>query len=144
MAMEELPLPEPHLFFLGAGIVLHLVRPHKITSVRGPHHLVGWLFIVLGGALAVWATRSASNTDLENPDGVVTDGPYAISRHPMYGAWTLIYLGVALVSNAAWLLILLPLLLLLVHRDALREERRPEERFGSAYRPYRGRVRRYL
>jgi hypothetical protein len=52
----------------------------------------------------------------------------------MYLAWTLIYLGVAPVINAAWLLILLPLLLLLVHRDALREERHLEERFGSAYR----------
>jgi protein-S-isoprenylcysteine O-methyltransferase Ste14 len=99
---------------------------------------------VVGGALAVWATRSASTTDLENPDRVVTGGPYALSRHPRYVAWTVIYLGVALVVNAASLLILLPLLLLLVHRDALREEKRLEERFGSAYRAYRGRVRRYL
>ena len=62
----------------------------------------------------------------------------------MYEAWTLIYPGVALVIKAGWLLILLPLPLVLVHREALRDERRLEERLGSAYRAHRGRVRRYL
>jgi protein-S-isoprenylcysteine O-methyltransferase Ste14 len=62
----------------------------------------------------------------------------------MYVAWTLIYLGVALVLNTMWLLVLLPLLVVFIHREARREEIRLEEAFGEAYRTYRHRVRRYV
>lgn len=59
-----------------------------------------------------------------------------MSRNPIYVAWTLIYLGVALVLNTAWLLLLVPLLAALIHREAQREEERLEEAFGSEYRAY--------
>jgi protein-S-isoprenylcysteine O-methyltransferase Ste14 len=62
----------------------------------------------------------------------------------MYVAWTMIYLGVALVLNTLWLLVLLPLLAVLIHREARREESRLEDAFGEVYRTYRRRVRRYL
>ncbi len=72
------------------------------------------------------------------------DGPYGVSRHPMYTGWTCIYLGVAFVVNTRWLILLSPVLLALVHFTALAEERELEKRFGSAYRAYKKRVRRYL
>jgi protein-S-isoprenylcysteine O-methyltransferase Ste14 len=62
----------------------------------------------------------------------------------MYVAWTLIYLGVSLTLNTVWLLSLLPLLAVLIHREVKREEHRLVEAFGDEYRTYRRRVRRYL
>lgn len=81
---------------------------------------------------------------MARPDRVVTDGPYAMSRHPMYVAWTAIYLGVALVARTAWLLLLTPLLVVLIRREIAREEERLAEIFGPAYVAYQARVRRYL
>jgi protein-S-isoprenylcysteine O-methyltransferase Ste14 len=57
----------------------------------------------------------------------------------MYVASTLVYVGIALVANAAW-----SLLLLATHVVVLGEERSLEGRFGAAYRSYKTSVRRYL
>jgi protein-S-isoprenylcysteine O-methyltransferase Ste14 len=62
----------------------------------------------------------------------------------MYLAWTLGYVGVALVAGTAWPLLLLPVVLLATHVAVLREERSLERRFGAAYRRYKVTVRRYL
>jgi protein-S-isoprenylcysteine O-methyltransferase Ste14 len=51
--------------------------------------------------------------------------------------------GIALVANAAWPL-LLPGVLLATHLVVVREERFLEGRFGAVYRSYRTSVRRYL
>jgi protein-S-isoprenylcysteine O-methyltransferase Ste14 len=62
----------------------------------------------------------------------------------MYIASTLVYVGIALVANAAWPLLLLPVVLLVTHIVVVREERSLERRFGAAYRSYKTSVRRYL
>jgi protein-S-isoprenylcysteine O-methyltransferase Ste14 len=48
------------------------------------------------------------------------------------------------VANAAWPLLLLPVVLLVTHIVVVREERSLERRFGAAYRSYKTSVRRYL
>lgn len=140
---RNLPLPETHLGVFAAGLSLTLIKGLRVTSGRWRARL-GWLLIVEGIALAAWATRTAGTVDLEHPDRLVTGGPYARSRHPMYVAWTLIYVGMALALNSGWLLLLAPPLAWLVHRDTEREEHRLIEAFGSEYEAYRSRVRRYL
>lgn len=140
---RNIPLPEVHLSLLVAGVILGLLWPRRITSARSVR-LIGVPVIVVGVVGAVWATRTAGPVDLERPERLVATGPYAISRHPMYVAWTLIYLGVSLTLNAAWLLILLPLLAMLIHREIKREENRLVETFGDQYLAYRRRVRSYL
>jgi protein-S-isoprenylcysteine O-methyltransferase Ste14 len=62
----------------------------------------------------------------------------------MYVAWTVGYVGVALVTNAAWPLLLLPVVLLVTQVVVMREERSLERRFGDAYPSYKASVRRYL
>jgi protein-S-isoprenylcysteine O-methyltransferase Ste14 len=47
----------------------------------------------------------------------VTDGAYVLSRHPMYVAWTALLLGMAFVLRTAWLLLLMPVLAVLIHRE---------------------------
>jgi protein-S-isoprenylcysteine O-methyltransferase Ste14 len=75
---------------------------------------------------------------------LVDSGPYAFSRNPMYLAWTVGYVGVALVAGTAWPLMLLPVVLAVTQVVVMREERFLERRFGDAYRSYKTSVRRYL
>ncbi|HSK97522.1 MAG TPA: isoprenylcysteine carboxylmethyltransferase family protein [Euzebyales bacterium] len=138
----NVPVPEAHLGVAAAGLAIGVLRPRRIGGQ--PARCVGWGLVASGVALAVAATRAAGATDLARPDHLVTSGPYARSRHPMYVAWTAIYLGFALVVRSAWLLRLTPLLAGLIHREARGEEERLAERFGAEYDAYRARVRRYV
>ena len=55
------------------------------------------------------------------------------------------YVGVAILLNTAWPLLLLPLVLLVMHRGViLREERYLEQKFGDEYIDYKMRVRRWI
>jgi protein-S-isoprenylcysteine O-methyltransferase Ste14 len=76
---------------------------------------------------------------------IVTSGPFRFCRNPLYGALTLIYLGLTFAFNT-WLgmVLLVPLLVIMHFGVVLREERYLEHKFGEAYRLYRSRVRRYL
>ena len=95
----------------------------------------------LAGGVGV---RSAAEVDLEHPHQLVLRGPYAVSRNPMYLAWAIVYVGIALVANTVWPLLLLPGVLLATHVVVVREERFLEGRFGAVYRSYKTLVRRYL
>jgi protein-S-isoprenylcysteine O-methyltransferase Ste14 len=140
----NVPLPEAHLVGLGAGTLAHLLAPWTLSWPGWTGDAVGWPLLLAGLCLAAWAVRAAADVDLERPKQVVHGGPYAFSRNPMYVAWTLVYLGITLVANAAWPLLLLPPVLLATHVVVVREERSLERRFGHAYRCYKASVRRYL
>ena len=140
---RNVPLPEAHIGLMTAGVVAHVLRPWPIGTARSVRR-VGWLLIVTGVALAASATRAAGRLDLAHPEDVATGGPYAFSRHPMYVAWTLVFIGVGLALNTVWLMLLVPPLAVLVRRDARNEEDRLVMMFGADYEAYRARVRRYL
>jgi protein-S-isoprenylcysteine O-methyltransferase Ste14 len=54
---------------------------------------------------------------------VISDGPYAVVRHPMYGGALLLILGVPLLLGSWWGLALAPLLVFLLAVRAVLEER---------------------
>jgi protein-S-isoprenylcysteine O-methyltransferase Ste14 len=54
---------------------------------------------------------------------VITSGPYAWVRHPIYAASLAIHAGTALLLGARWGLLGLPVLALLLGRRAVLEER---------------------
>lgn len=138
----NVPLPEAHLGIGALGAVLSVLWPRRLTWE--PARRIGWFLLCGGVALATWATRAAGATDLVRPDRLVTGGPYALSRHPMYVAWTAIFVGLALVARAVWLLLLGPLLVVVIRRETRQEEERLADVFGVEYQMYRARVRRYL
>ena len=76
---------------------------------------------------------------------LVFTGPYRWTRNPMYLAMLLLYIGIALLFDIVWALVLTPLVMLLVVRLVIRrEERYLEGKFGEEYRQYKGRVRRWI
>jgi protein-S-isoprenylcysteine O-methyltransferase Ste14 len=141
---RNVPLPEPYLGGLGAGILLHVFVPWRLVPTEWIGHAVGWPLVLAGGALALWAVTAAGVVDLEEPDRIVVAGPFTRSRNPMYVAWGLVYVGVSFLVHTAWPLVVLPAALALTHVTVLREEHELERRFGAEYRDYRSRTRRYL
>lgn len=111
---------------------------------------VAVLLFVAGATVALWGKRvmEAAGTNV-NPalpsTAIVTSGPFRLTRNPLYLSMLSLYLGAALATNAAWLLILLvPLLAILHFGIVLREERYLEAKFGEPYRVYKTRVRRWI
>jgi protein-S-isoprenylcysteine O-methyltransferase Ste14 len=74
----------------------------------------------------------------------ISGGPYRISRNPIYVAFTLIYVGVALLCRAVWPFLFLPVVLVGIVRQVQREEAYMERRFGHPYVSYKAKVRRWL
>ena len=140
----NIPIPEAHLGGLGTGVLLQVVTPWSLPGPAWVGQACGWPLTLAGLWLGAWAVRAAAGVHLGRPDQLVDRGPYAYSRNPMYVAWTLGYVGIALVAATAWPLPLLPPVLAVTHLEVLREERSLERRFGPAYRSYKASVRRYL
>lgn len=142
--LRNLPLPEAHLGGLAVGIVLQILFPWRLLPAAWMGHLFGWLFVGVGLFLIAWAVAATAGVDVREPSRLIVRGPYAYGRNPMYGAWTLLYVGIGLLVNTVWPLAVLPVVLLLTHLQVLREERHLDARFGDEYRRYRRRTRRYL
>ncbi len=76
---------------------------------------------------------------------LITDGPYRFSRNPSYVSLTLLYLGVGIILNNGWILLLVvPVLLVMDLWVVRKEERHLETKFGEDYLRYKAVVRRWL
>ncbi len=76
---------------------------------------------------------------------IVTTGPYRLTRNPAYLGMALVYIGIALLAEALWVLVPLPLVVALIDRAVItREERYLERKFGREYLDYKATVRRWV
>jgi protein-S-isoprenylcysteine O-methyltransferase Ste14 len=76
---------------------------------------------------------------------IVRTGPYRFSRNPIYLAFSLFQLGIAIWVNSLWLLATLVGAVALIHSIVIpREEQYLERRFGAQYLDYKASVRRWL
>ena len=127
------------------GVALDVWRPLKIIEHLWLKHILGWPLLLSGSLLAAWAVLTFKAMDFSQPTGIIDSGPYQFSRNPMYVAWTMLYLGTAMLVNTWWLLILLPAVIAFTHYVVVRQEEPIlEQKFGDDYRAYKCRVRRYL
>lgn len=142
---SNVPIPEAHIAGIIAGIILQFIYPLSVNWQPGIGYMLGGLAIGSGALLAGWAVMTAADLDIESPTGIVTTGPYAFSRNPMYVGWTLLSLGIALAANNLWILLSLPIVIFYTHKFViLKEEQILEEQFGEPYQEYKKGVRRYL
>lgn len=97
-------------------------------------HAPGWMEVA-GGLLIVaafygWAgvlkANSFASTTIrlqqERGQTVISSGPYAIVRHPMYAYALLLLVGMPLLLGSLWGLLALPLFVLLLTARTIREE----------------------
>jgi protein-S-isoprenylcysteine O-methyltransferase Ste14 len=147
---NNLPLPAGQAVGIVAVLVLDRVGPAPLPGPRGLQRAAGATALAAGCALNVWALverrrRTSGEFQLEQPQSVVTTGPYAFSRHPMYVGWWLIHLGVGMLRGSAWVAATVPVAAIVEHfGGVVVEERALAREFGDAYAEYRGRVPRYL
>ena len=133
----------PRRTWLGIGFVLQTVWPRRLGGSAAAR-VGGVALLATGIGIMAWATASAGSNDLGHPDRLVVDGPYTHSRNPMYVGCTLVYLGAAVVRDAAWPLILSPAVAAAVHREVRREEVLLAARFGAEFEAYAARCVRYV
>jgi protein-S-isoprenylcysteine O-methyltransferase Ste14 len=117
------------------------------------HTVATWLglaLVVFAVGIAMWGRRTmqaaGTNVDPHRPTTVIVkNGPFRFSRNPLYMALTLIFLGLSLVVNTWWGIVLLfPVLIIMHWGVVLREERYLDQKFGASYQEYRSKVRRYF
>jgi protein-S-isoprenylcysteine O-methyltransferase Ste14 len=143
------PPPLTYLLTLLLGLALDK-RLHVPFLPQALARLLGWPLVGGGMALATWfirTMRGADTTlDVDKPvSNLVQDGPFRYSRNPGYLSLAMIYSGVAILRNALWAILLLPLLLVMTQRELIeREERYLERTFGEEYLAYKRRVRRWV
>ena len=143
------PPPVFYLAALVAGILVHVFVPIRLFPEYWIGHPAGWPVVAVSLVLFGWSLRTFRRAG-EHPEferetqTIVSDGPFRFTRNPFYVSMTLLYVGLALISNSAWPLIFLPLPLLGAHYTVRREERYLSELFGDEYEGYRDRVRRWF
>ncbi len=111
---------------------------------------VGWLGVLAMAALFLTAFRTLARAKTPinpnaRPEHLVTEGPFGITRNPIYLGNTLLLLGVGMVSGIAWFIPLALVAAFVTQKAAIeREERWLAEKFGKRYRDYAKRVRRWI
>lgn len=137
---------------LSLSLILHRLRPLRPAApgTSQGRRRFGALLIVGGMIPAAWAAwtmhRQGNNPDPSHPVvSLVVDGPFRISRNPIYLSLTAAYAGAGILLGTLWHLLLLPGLFAIIRRGVVqREEEYLIRRFGDDYRSYMSRVRRWL
>jgi protein-S-isoprenylcysteine O-methyltransferase Ste14 len=131
---------------LGAGWLYPLpVVPPPIPCI-----LVGGGVFSVGFALAIWAivTIRRAGTQIETykpTTTIVANGPYRLTRNPVYIGMFLGQAGLAIGFNDLWLLaMLVPFYLVVRYGVVAREESYLDRKFGAVYLSYKSRVRRWI
>jgi len=147
-------VPVPWVFVLGylAGVGLQLtVFPRVHLSARTTHVITtcGAVLLVIGAIIAGWGLvlfhkARTTTTPGKTSKALVTQGPYRMTRNPMYIGLTIAYLGeMGLLVEIAPII---PLLLVIAYLNWIVipvEESQLRDIFGEDYAHYSGRVGRW-
>jgi protein-S-isoprenylcysteine O-methyltransferase Ste14 len=147
-------VPPPLVYAAGFGLGLGLHRLAPGDDLPASLRTVGLGLGVAGvaaalalcaSALATFRRAGTSPVPVRPAMALVEAGPYRFTRNPMYLGLGVGYLGLALILDRAWTLLLLPAVLGVIRYHVIaREERYLESRFGPAYDAYRRRIPRWL
>ncbi len=141
--------PFIYLGFLVLGLMLNWLWPQPLLP-ETLRYILGGALMALGLALALLSIRrfkaAGTDFDTQKPDtAILTEGPYRLSRNPIYMGLTAVYAGIGVAMDAPWVwLTLMPALAIMHYGVILREERYLERKFGQEYLAYKAQVRRWL
>ncbi len=137
------------LAFAAPGGMVHYFWPLSVAP-----RPVAWTLAGIAGvaslSLALWGAwqlkRAGTAIDpYGSSSAIVTSGPYAFSRNPLYVAIGLLFAAVGLGFNSVAMLAMIPPWLVVMHFGVvLREERYLAAKFGATYIAYQRQVRRWL
>ena len=146
------PPPLIYAIPLLLGLILHVLFPVHLVRYL-PHVVRGFLGgSLLGFALTfitiAFRTMKGANTNVDPRQpttSLVIEGPFQITRNPLYFSMTLFYTGITILVNTLWTALLLPIILIAMRKGVIdREERYLERKFGEQYLRYKAKVRRWF
>jgi protein-S-isoprenylcysteine O-methyltransferase Ste14 len=145
----RLPPPLVYLAGLAVGFALEALLPG--SSVPGMvQWFLGGALVVAGVALlasfnTVFTRRGTAVEPWKPTTAIVTTGPYRLTRNPAYLGMAIVYVGIALLADALWVLVPLPFVLAVIDRAVIaREEHYLARKFGREYLDYKATARRWI
>ena len=130
-------------------VCLHLLVPVR-QIISAPYRYLGVIPLATGLAVVLWAAgifRRAETTikPFEKSSTLVVQGPYRVSRNPIYLGMVCGLVGVAVMAGSVTPFLVVPAFAYLIDRRFIRaEEGLLEQTFGSQYVAYKAEVRRWL
>jgi protein-S-isoprenylcysteine O-methyltransferase Ste14 len=141
--------PFVYLTSILVGVLIQLTKPLPFLP-RSLAMPVGVTIILLALALFFYSVAKfrAAGTPVparKPTTTIVRTGPYRFTRNPIYLAFSLLQLGIAIWINSLWLLATLVVAMALIHYVVMpKEERYLAQKFGAPYLDYKASVRRWL
>ena len=150
--VANLGLLRPPLVFLTSlvsGAVMHLAMPLPFLpatlAVALGVPLVAVAIALFSYSVAQFRAAGTPVPARKPTTVIVRTGPYHFSRNPIYLAFSVFQLGIAISVNIVWLLATLVGAVALIHYVVIpREEQYLERKFGAQYLDYKAAVRRWL
>jgi protein-S-isoprenylcysteine O-methyltransferase Ste14 len=149
----SISVPPPFLFFafLGVGFLLDYLFPYKLFRLPWtPRIFCCGILLATSAYLALGSIiillRNKTPFDPSKPTvKIVCEGPFRLSRNPMYLALLFLLASVAVFTGSLWMCLTVPALLIIFDIGAVRpEEEYLERNFGGQYLEYKAKVRRWL
>lgn len=134
------------------GLALTFVYPVPIVAPSTTRLVIGvgsalilsFLALAISANITFGRAGTPANPYAETR-ALAVNGPYRFTRNPMYLGLVLMTVGLGLVMNSMWLILMaVAVMLALRNLVIVHEERYLEEKFGDTYRAYLKRVRRWL
>lgn len=148
MSLARVPPRYFNLLIIFA-FILHYLIPIKILIPK-PYSYSGILFIISGLIFNIWATNHLRKTGTpvefdEAARELVTDGPFRMSRNPIYLGGLFLLLGIA-ITLGSLIAFAFPIALFLILNKVYipKEEHVLENSFADQYLAYKKRVRRWV
>ena len=146
--MKFLDLPPVWLaYFMLGAYAAEVTIPLSLIPSSG---LVGWGLIALGVILAAWAAiefgRARTPVMPRNdPETIVTSGPYQYTRNPIYVADAMILIGWGALLGSLWpFLLVLPFCWVIQERFIKDEEAALQKAFPQQWKSWASQTRRWL
>ncbi|MFK7838106.1 MAG: isoprenylcysteine carboxylmethyltransferase family protein [Sulfitobacter sp.] len=142
----------PPVWLLGALVLVWLVKSNLpgLVVPSSPARILGAVIAAAGVALMLWAIASfrhhqTSVVPHQTPQRLITTGPFARSRNPIYLGDILVLCGAVLWWGAWAALVLIPLFgVILQRRFIAPEEARMKQSFGAEFDAYAEKTPRWL
>jgi protein-S-isoprenylcysteine O-methyltransferase Ste14 len=135
--------------FLVLAIGLHFVLPIK-KIIYAPYTYSGIIFILLGGVLNIWSVallkKNGTTVDFHGtPNELMINGPFRISRNPIYLSGVILSLGLAILLGSLITFVFpVALLIILNYLYIPSEEVTLGQVFGEEFLQYKQKVRRWI
>ena len=130
---------------LGIGVAVTHFGVLMLRGSAGPNWAIAGIAMYVAATLLFLSALEAARrvplprtfVDDTMPKALITNGPFALVRHPFYISYSLAWLAAPVATHGPVIAALSLVMIGVYAIAARREERQLEERFGEAYRQYK-------